>query len=142
MDADDKNAIPDAAKAARLLTDIAAVSQEMDLSGLSVVEADSGLLASASQKVPPFFPDPVVGILDCFEGWLQTAVVDGHVLVAVRGFDRKAMLGNAVQVQNRAETAFRDTGMTELSQADVDRSSHISDTYKRSCRCRAGQRQH
>jgi hypothetical protein len=61
LDADDKNAIPDAAKAARLLTDIAAVSQEMDLSGLSVVEADSGLLASASQKVPPVFPDPVVG---------------------------------------------------------------------------------
>ena len=68
LDADDKNAIPDAAKAARLLTDIAAVSEEMDLSGLSVVEADSGLLASASQKVPPFPPDPVVGNILLLQG--------------------------------------------------------------------------
>ncbi len=54
MDADDKNAVPDTAKAARLLTDIAAVSQEMDLSGISVVQADTEFLASTSQKVPLF----------------------------------------------------------------------------------------
>ena len=36
LDAEDKNAIPDAAKAARLLTDIAAVSQEIDLSSLAM----------------------------------------------------------------------------------------------------------
>ena len=48
-------------------------------------------------------------------------MVDGHALIAVGDFDWKAMLGIAVQVQNRAETALRDDGMTELSQADVDR---------------------
>ena len=52
LDAEDKNAVPDAAKAARLLTDVAAVSQEMDLSGLSLVDADSAYLDAASQKVP------------------------------------------------------------------------------------------
>ena len=51
LDAEYRNAIPDAAKAARLLTDIAAVSQEMDLSGLDLVEADTEYLESASQKV-------------------------------------------------------------------------------------------
>ena len=53
LDAEDKNAIPDAAKAARLLTDIAAVSQEMDLSGLALVEADVEYLETVSQKVSP-----------------------------------------------------------------------------------------
>ncbi|CAK0784167.1 hypothetical protein CVIRNUC_007370 [Coccomyxa viridis] len=51
LDAEDKNAVPDAAKAARLLTDVAAVSQEMDLSGLALVDADSAYLDAASQKV-------------------------------------------------------------------------------------------
>ncbi len=55
LDAEDKNAIPDAAKAARLLTDIAAVSQEIDLSSLAIVEADMEYLETVSQKV---FPHP------------------------------------------------------------------------------------
>ena len=54
LDVEDKNAIPDAAKAARLLTDIAAVSQEMDLSGLALVEADAEYLGTVSQKVFPW----------------------------------------------------------------------------------------
>ena len=50
---EDKNTISDAAKAARLLTDIAAVSQEIDLSGLALVEADTEYLEAVSQKVVP-----------------------------------------------------------------------------------------
>lgn len=50
LDVEDRNAIPDAAKAARLLTDVAAVSQEMDFSGLSVVKADTEYLEAVSQK--------------------------------------------------------------------------------------------
>ena len=51
LDVEDKNAIPDAAKAARLLTDNAAVSQEMDISGLAIVDADNEYLEIVSQKV-------------------------------------------------------------------------------------------
>ena len=51
LDVEDKNAIPDAAKAARLLTDNAAVSQEMDISGLTIVDAENEYLEIVSQKV-------------------------------------------------------------------------------------------
>lgn len=40
----------DPAKAAKLLNDIAAVGQEIDLSGITVVEADEDYLQNASQQ--------------------------------------------------------------------------------------------
>ena len=76
LDVEDKNAIPDAAKAARLLTDIAAVSQEMDLSGLALVEADTEYLETVSQKVSPSLcPNPIIGIGNLDEGTRRAA---GH----------------------------------------------------------------
>ncbi len=43
----------DLAKAAKLLSDVAAVAEEADLSGIAVVDADQAFLRAATEQVPP-----------------------------------------------------------------------------------------
>ena len=52
----DKAGSQEPAKAAKLLSDIAAVGQEIDLSGLDVVEADEEYLRNTSNQVEALFP--------------------------------------------------------------------------------------
>ena len=140
LDAEDKNAISDTAKAARLLTDIAAVSQEIDLSGLALVEADTEYLGAVSQKVVPL---PLLSMDSlpnkahlCENSCAPQSETDKAKAVhtsevAARclscGRPLKSVLAPmawqtatlaGVQVQSRAKKALRE-GMALLSQADV-----------------------
>lgn len=104
----DKAGSQEPAKAAKLLSDITAVGQEIDLSGLNVVEADEEYLQNASNQVQALCPTAICG--------RTTLCITLPLLLAC--YLMTLLNGIVVQVHVQARAALR-AGMETLSQAEV-----------------------